>query len=132
VGKQAGSRLWRSERCLGDRELASPRAPQRLVSFSGPSSFTIRNESHAFHVVSGERSLGLRTMTFLVCFDLCRSGSFLRGNNGTDRACWTRRRYWHKSPSDLHYIVAGAALLASAGIGVLIASQIVVALGYAG
>ena len=40
--------------------------------------------------------------------------------------------YWHKSPSDLHYIVAGAALLASAGIGVLIASQIVVALGYAG
>jgi uncharacterized membrane protein HdeD (DUF308 family) len=45
---------------------------------------------------------------------------------------WTRRRYWHKSPSDLHYIAAGAALLASAGIGVFVASQIVLALGYTG
>jgi hypothetical protein len=44
---------------------------------------------------------------------------------------WTRRRYWYKSPSDLHYIAVGAALLVSAGIGILIASQIVVALGYA-
>jgi len=43
---------------------------------------------------------------------------------------WTRRRYWHKSPSDLHYVVAGTALLLSAGIGVAVASQIVVALGY--
>jgi len=43
---------------------------------------------------------------------------------------WTRRRYWHKSPSDLHYIVVGAALLASAGVGIAVASQIVVALGY--
>jgi hypothetical protein len=41
---------------------------------------------------------------------------------------WTRRRYPHKSPSDLHYIAVGAALLASAGIGILLASQIVVAL----
>jgi uncharacterized membrane protein HdeD (DUF308 family) len=45
---------------------------------------------------------------------------------------WTRRRYWHKSPSDLHYIVVGAALLLSAGIGVAVASQIVVALGHTG
>ena len=45
---------------------------------------------------------------------------------------WTRRRYWHKSPSDLHYIVAGTALLLSAGIGVVVASQIVVALGRTG
>jgi uncharacterized membrane protein HdeD (DUF308 family) len=44
---------------------------------------------------------------------------------------WTRRRYWHKSPSDLHYIAVGAALLVSAGIGIVIASQIVVALRYA-
>ena len=40
----------------------------------------------------------------------------------------TRRRYCHKSPSDLHYIAAGAALLVGAGIGILIASQIVMAL----
>jgi hypothetical protein len=45
---------------------------------------------------------------------------------------WTRRRYWHKGPSDLHYIVVGAALLASAGIGLVVASQIVVVLGYVG
>jgi hypothetical protein len=44
---------------------------------------------------------------------------------------WTRMRYWHKSPSDLHYIAAGSALLASAGVGVFAASQIVLALGYA-
>jgi len=44
---------------------------------------------------------------------------------------WTRRRYWHKSPSDLHYIIAAMALLVSAGIGVMVASQIVVAFGYA-
>ena len=42
---------------------------------------------------------------------------------------WTRRRYPHKSPSDLHYIVTGAALLLSAGIGVLVASQVVMVLG---
>jgi hypothetical protein len=45
---------------------------------------------------------------------------------------WTRRRYPHKNPSDLHYIAAGAALLVGAGLGILIASQIVIALGYAG
>ena len=45
---------------------------------------------------------------------------------------WTRRRYWHKSPSDLHYILVGTALLLSAGIGVAVASQLVVALGHMG
>jgi len=33
-----------------------------------------------------------------------------------------------KSPSDLHYIVTGTALLLSAGSGVLVASQIVMVL----
>jgi hypothetical protein len=42
---------------------------------------------------------------------------------------WTRR---HKSPSDLHYIAIGIILLVSAGIGIVVASQIVVVLGYAG
>jgi hypothetical protein len=45
---------------------------------------------------------------------------------------WTRKRYWHKSPSDMHYILVGAALLLSAGIGVAVASQLVVALGHMG
>ena len=45
---------------------------------------------------------------------------------------WTRRRYRHKSPSDLHYIVVVIILLVSAGIGMLVASYIVVAIGYMG
>lgn len=45
---------------------------------------------------------------------------------------WTRRRYPHKSPSDLHYIGVSIILLASAGIGMFVASQIVVAFGYMG
>jgi hypothetical protein len=36
---------------------------------------------------------------------------------------WTRRRYPHKSPSDLHYIIVGIILLVSAGIGILVASR---------
>jgi hypothetical protein len=36
------------------------------------------------------------------------------------------------SPSDLHYIVGGTALLLSAGIGVLVASEIEMALGQTG
>jgi hypothetical protein len=42
---------------------------------------------------------------------------------------WTRRRYPHKSPSDLHYIVISIMLLVSAGIGIMVASQIVEAFG---
>jgi hypothetical protein len=38
---------------------------------------------------------------------------------------WTRRRYRDKSPSDLHYIAVGIVLVVSAGLGVLVASQIV-------
>jgi hypothetical protein len=45
---------------------------------------------------------------------------------------WTRKRYWHKSPSDMHHILVGAALLLSAGIGGAVASQIAVALGRMG
>ena len=43
---------------------------------------------------------------------------------------WTRRRYRDESPSDLHYIAAGIILLLSAGIGAVVAGQIVVVLGY--
>jgi hypothetical protein len=38
---------------------------------------------------------------------------------------WTRKRYRDKSPSDLHYIAVGIVLVVSAGLGVLVASQIV-------
>lgn len=42
---------------------------------------------------------------------------------------WTRARYWHKSPSDLHYIVCSAAVLASAGFGALLGSNLTLLLG---
>jgi len=45
---------------------------------------------------------------------------------------WTRRRYRDKSPSDLHYIAVVIVLVLSAGLGVLVASQIVVVLGCTG
>jgi hypothetical protein len=37
---------------------------------------------------------------------------------------------YHIAPSGLHYIAAGIILMVSAGIGLVVASQIVVALGY--
>jgi hypothetical protein len=43
---------------------------------------------------------------------------------------WTRTRYRHEPPSDLQYLIASTALLMSAGIGVLVASQIVLAIGH--
>jgi predicted membrane metal-binding protein len=45
---------------------------------------------------------------------------------------WARRRYPDRSPSDLIYIAVSIILLVSAGIGMFVASQIVVALGYMG
>jgi hypothetical protein len=70
-------------------------------------------------------------MIFVVVSIYAGAVLFCVGTTAWIVRAWTRRRYWHKSPSDLHYIAAGAALLASAGIGVVVASQIVVALGYA-
>jgi len=75
-------------------------------------------------------SLGLRVMTLVVVSIYLAAVLFCVGTTAWILRAWTRRRYWHKSPSDLHYVVAGTALLLSAGIGVAVASQIVVALGY--
>jgi hypothetical protein len=83
--------------------------------------------------MSAKNSVGSGSMTFVVYLDLWRRRSVLRGNNGPDRASLGPKALSaQESPSDLHYIVGGAALLVSAGIGVLVASQIVLALGYAG
>lgn len=71
-------------------------------------------------------------MSFMVPSIYAGAVLFCVGTTAWIVRAWTRRRYWHKSPSDLHYIVAGAALLASAGVGLVVASQIVVALGYTG
>jgi hypothetical protein len=71
-------------------------------------------------------------MTFVVVSIYAGAVLLCVGTTACIVRAWTRRRYWHKSPSDLHYIVVGAALLVSAGIGVVVASQIVVALGYTG
>ena len=57
---------------------------------------------------------------------------FFLGTAALIMRAWTRRRYPHKSPSDLHYIVVGMVLLVSAGLGIMVALQIVEALGYMG
>jgi hypothetical protein len=57
---------------------------------------------------------------------------FFLGTAALIMRAWTRRRYPHKSPSDLHYIVVGIVLLVSAGLGIMVALQIVEALGYMG
>ena len=45
---------------------------------------------------------------------------------------WTRRRYAHKGPSDLHYVVCALALLTSASVGIWLAWTFLAALGYPG
>src|SRR5262249_27011284 len=66
----------------------------------------------------GRDSLGLRSMTLVVVSIYLAAVLFCVGTTAWILRAWTRRRYWHKSPSDLHYVVAGTALLLSAGIGV--------------
>jgi hypothetical protein len=79
------------------------------------------------------QSFVLRSMTFAVV-SIIYAGTilFFLGTAALIMRVWTRRRYWHKSPSDLHYIVVGIVLLVSSGLGIAVASQIVVALGYLG
>jgi hypothetical protein len=79
--------------------------------------------------MSDENSIGLRSMILVVGSIYAGAVLFCVGTTAGIVRAWTRRRYRHKNPSDLHYIVVGAALIASAGIGVAVASQIVVALG---
>jgi hypothetical protein len=54
---------------------------------------------------------------------------FFVGTTALILLAWARRRYPDRSPTDLAYIAVGIILLVSAGIGILVASQIVVALG---
>jgi hypothetical protein len=60
---------------------------------------------------------GLRSMAFVVV-SIIYAGTVLLyvGTAAWIVRAWTRRRYWHKSPSDLHYIAVGIILLVSAGI----------------
>jgi hypothetical protein len=80
--------------------------------------------------VSAQRWLS--NMIFVVGLIYAGTILFCVGATAWLLRAWTRRRYPHKSPSDLHYIVTGTALLLSAGIGVLVASQIVMVLGQTG
>ena len=68
-------------------------------------------------------------MTFVVVLIYAGAVLFCVGTAAWIVRAWTRRRYPHKSPSDLHYLVVGIVLLVSAGIGILVASQIVMVLG---
>jgi hypothetical protein len=54
------------------------------------------------------------------------------GTAGLLLAWWTRRRYAHKGPSDLHYVVCAGTLLGSASLGIWLAWTLLAALGYPG
>ena len=77
-------------------------------------------------------SFGLRSMTFVVVSIYAGAVLLYVGTAAWIVRAWTRKRYRDKSPSDLHYIAVGIVLVVSAGLGVLVASQIVVVLGYTG
>jgi uncharacterized membrane protein HdeD (DUF308 family) len=81
-------------------------------------------------VLCRARSFGLRSMTFVAVSIYVGAVLLYVGTAAWIVRAWTRRRYRNKSPSDLHYIAAGIILLVSAGIGIVTASQIVIALGY--
>ena len=82
---------------------------------------------------AGANSFGPRSMTFWARFSIYAGVVvlYVETTAWIVRA-WIRKRYRDKSPSDLHYIAAGIVLVVSAGLGVLVASQIVVVLGYTG
>lgn len=54
------------------------------------------------------------------------------GSAGLLLVWWTRKRYAHKGPSDLHYVVCAASLLGSASVGIWLAWELLAALGYPG
>jgi pilus assembly protein TadC len=54
---------------------------------------------------------------------------FFVGTTALILLAWARRRYADRSPNDLIYVAVSIILLVSAGIGIFVASQIVVALG---
>jgi len=79
----------------------------------------------AAYISAGAHSFGLHSMTFWARL-IIYAGTVLL-YVGT--AAWIVRAW---CPSDLYYIAAGIVLVVSAGLGVLVASQIVVVLGYTG
>src|SRR5262249_57180765 len=77
----------------------------------------------------GRDSLGLRSMTLVVVSIYLAAVLFCVGTTAWILRAWTRRRYWHKSPSDLHYVGAGTALVLSAGSGGGGRAQMALAIG---
>lgn len=58
-------------------------------------------------------------MSFVVALIYAGTVLLCLGTTAWIVRAWTQRRNWHKTPSDLHYIAVGAALLVSAGIGIV-------------
>jgi hypothetical protein len=83
--------------------------------------------------LAGAHSFGPRSMSFWARLSVYAGVVVLYvGTAAWIVRSWIRKRYRDKSPSDLHYIAVGIVLVVSAGLGVLVASQIVVVLGYTG
>lgn len=71
-------------------------------------------------------------MTFVVIAIFATTVLASVGTAGLLLAWWTRKRYAHKGPSDLHYVVCALTLLGSASAGIWLAWTILEALGYPG
>ena len=114
--------------------MISPRFPSAIMTRAAPARLSHgRCFCCGIICLPGAHSFGLRGMTFWVRL-IIYAGTVLLyvGTAAWIVRAWTRRRYRDKSPSDLHYIAVGIVLVVSAGLGVLVASQIVVVLGYTG
>ena len=79
---------------------------------------------------SEDKALTSTSTTVVVALIYAGTVVLYVGTTALIARAWTRRRNWHGSPSDLHYIAVSAALLVSAGIAIVVASLIVTALGY--
>ena len=62
-------------------------------------------------------------MTFVVALIYAGTVLLCLGTTAWIVRAWTQRRNWHKTPSDLHYIAVGAALLVSAGFVEIISGR---------
>src|SRR5262249_60216896 len=80
-------------------------------------------------VVPSDEIRSVCSMSFVVVSIYLAAVVFCVGTTAWILRAWTRRRYWHKSPSDLHYVVAGEALLLGGGNCVAGGAPILLGLG---
>jgi len=82
-------------------------------------------------IISLAYSFGLRSMIFaIISLIYAATILFFVGTAALILLAWARRRYPDRSPNDWVYIAVGIILIGSAGMGIAVASQIILALDY--